>query len=668
MAFHALKHSISSISRLVFQFIAGENSGDAFRNIFTTLVPSIIIFYTGHLDTAITVGMGALLSSLTDLPGNRQDKWKSAKWCIPLFFIASFATAYAISSAWLLLPLLIISGFVCAMLSVFGLRVGINGTLTLILISFVVGLWPSHPLSFSIEITLGAVWFYMISILQAYIVPYRSLRHAMADGFRSMAVLLQAKAKCYDEHIPLEKAYRELGRLHIQVSDQQETIRFLLLREKKLISSEDGKIWLDQVYQLIDLYELLMALDHDYESIRNTLGPTGALKHIRKLIIMIAREIDLLAANPSKKIADQHTNCIHITPLLHQLTTIRDQQEGEAYSILNATIRNIQLILDFITRIRSTSDAKVYNSVKENEYQHFLSLPPRGWTAVKNQLSFHSTIFPFALRLAVLFGLGGLFGMILPEYRYTYWILLTIAIVARPGFATTQRRNFQRITGTLTGILLGILILNLISNIPVLLIIAAVCLYGFFLFNKPNYLVSVLFITAGIVITLNSYEGNIDRILGSRIIFTLIGCLLAVAGYFFVPIRQKRGMLNLADLVVQHNKQYFKVVDSQLQDHQPDIYEIRLARKKAQTALASFSDTITQLQHEPGNKKKDWSDTNTFHALAYRINSLIVGLSINVTLQYQSAVKSQQLDLRIQAISNLLDELDQLAKSLRQTM
>ncbi|WP_140936715.1 FUSC family protein [Sphingobacterium lumbrici] len=656
--------NFKSISQRIFQLISGENSGDALRNVLTSIVPSIVIFYWGYLDIAITVGVGALLSSLTDLPGNRRDKWKSALWCIPLFFISSIATAYAISSPWLLLPLLIIAAFACTMLSIFGSRIGIIGTMMLILISFIIGLWPSNPIPFSLEITAGTMWYYLVSIVQVCISPFRSLRHAMSDGFRSMSALLRAKALCYDEQIPIETAYRELGRLHIQVSEQQEAMRFLLLREKNLMNVEEGKFWLNQVYELIDLYELLTAIDHDYELIRNTLAPIEALESIRKLIIQLAEEVNSLAKN-HKNYPYNAPNKRPIDDELQRLIAIRDRQNGQTAAILDATIGNIRSILDFIQQIRTAFNVDISrrNVVKENEYQHFISLPPKGWKAVKKQLTFRSTVFPFALRLAVLFGLGGLVGLALPEYRYTYWVLLTIAIVARPGFATTQKRNYQRITGTLTGILLGILLLYTISDVAVLLLVAAICLYGFFLFNRPNYLISVIFVTAAIVIALNSYDGNIEDILGSRIVFTLIGSLLATIGYFFIPIRQNKGMLNLAGTVTRTNKAYFQIVAAQLKAHTFDMYTIRLARKEAQTALASFSDTMNQLQKEPGNKKKDWSNVNKFHALAYRINSLIIGLSMYITPQKQSILASQQLEDRLIDLDKLLTQLNDLSDS-----
>ncbi|ULT24345.1 FUSC family protein [Sphingobacterium sp. E70] len=121
--------------------------------------------------------------------------------------------------------------------------------------------------------------------------------------------------------------------------------------------------------------------------------------------------------------------------------------------------------------------------------------------------------------MALLFGVGALIGILFLDFKYTYWILLTIAIVARPAFSMTKTRNIERIVGTFSGILIGISCLAFFESLPLLLSLSAIGLFGFFLFNRSNYMVSVIFITLGVVIALNLFEGNINLILGSRMAF-----------------------------------------------------------------------------------------------------------------------------------------------------
>src|SRR5690606_7259738 len=279
----------------IYRFFTKESSKDALRNILAICIPAVLLFYTTNLDIAIAFAVGTLLASLTDLPGNRQDKKQTALWCIPLFFIASTSTVLSLHDAlWLTPILLTLLGFRCALLLALGSRIATVGTLTLIVISFTIGLKPNSPLIFSISFLTGTVWFFSLSLLQTYLLPYRSLQYAMREGFSTLAQLLRTKAKCYDTEISLSQVYNELSLVHIQVSEQLENVRSLLLRESTLLTSEDTSPshWLSKTYSLIDLYELMMAVDNDYETIREQLKDTAALPIIRKAIYALSDEIE----------------------------------------------------------------------------------------------------------------------------------------------------------------------------------------------------------------------------------------------------------------------------------------------------------------------------------------------------------------------------------------
>ncbi|HCX55419.1 MAG TPA: FUSC family protein, partial [Sphingobacterium sp.] len=229
------------------------------------------------------------------------------------------------------------------------------------------------------------------------------------------------------------------------------------------------------------------------------------------------------------------------------------------------------------------------------------------------------------------------------------------------AFSMTKTRNIERIVGTFSGIIVGVFCLISIHFLPALLTIAALGLFGFFLFNRSNYMVSVIFITLGIVIALNLFEGNINLILGSRILFTLIGAFLAIAGYFLIPVRQSTGMVQLAKEVSLYNAHYFQIINNRLSDERQSSFDIRLARKKAQTAMALFSDAINQMKKEPEHKWMDWSHIHHFQALAYQVNSHLVGLSLSLNKKTNRHL-AYDIHSRIDALKPLLTDLNQTAE------
>ncbi|MGE9313190.1 FUSC family membrane protein [Niabella sp. CJ426] len=644
------------------KLLTGEHGGDALRNTLATIIPGIVVACLVKLDVAVVVSIGALLASLTDMPGSRADKWLSAKWCIPAFFIVALTTAASLHYAWILVPWLMVAAFAGGMLFALGPRVAIVGILSLIVACFTIGLWPVDPLFYSCWFISGAGWYFFISMLLAYYAPYRSLKHALKRSVSGIAALLKAKALFYDANTTVEKAYEELSALHVIVSEQQDQVRLLLLRERDLLKRENekGQQWLNQLYAMIDLHEVLTAIDHDYDTIREALIKTGALELVQKIVLLLADRVQMIFERDDTGSAK--ANKLEIQRLAAELNELSDTAPDASGAVLSATIANLREILDQVDSMGYSIDvdAKSAGQSEAIDYKHFIPASSLNWKVIAGHFSWKSDVLRFAIRWALLFGAGGLVGFLLPDFRYTYWVLLTIAIVARPTFAVTQRRNFQRMKGTVLGLLICLPLIYLLHNTWLLLIIATFSLYGFFLFNQPNYTISVLFITITAMVLLNMHQGAFPELLGSRAGFTLLGAALAILGWFLLPVKQSRQLSKLKHDIIQTNQDYLTVIVSCLNNESVNNQDIRLARKKAHTALASFSDTLNQLRNEPGSNRRDWTRESQYQSIAYRANSLIVGIALSVTGGRSGTHALPQIQPRIDYVQSLFSELEQL--------
>lgn len=640
-----------------------ESSKDALRNILVVVIPSVLLFYLVSLDFAIAFGVGVILTALTDLPGNRQDKRTSALWCILLFFIASFLSSYSLRySDYGILIVLALFGFFCNMIISLGPRIAVVGNLTLIVVSFTIGLRPADPTIFTIGLTLGCIWFFFVSLVQVHLFPYRSLKYAMNEGFENMSLLLKVKVKCYDENIPLDQVYKQLTLLHIKISDQLEIIRSLVLREKALIHSEkEDHIWLNKIYRLIDLYELLMANDYDYETIREKLHTTKALPIIQKALFELAEETKVVS-KPFAAHSNFNLYKKSITESLDELKQMANTCEKESAYILKGLVTHVNSILEILENIHNPQKTEDATYVQSSLFNKFVPLQAP-FNAILKHLNFKSPIFIYSLRMTLLLSLAGLFGYYLPEFRYASWIILTIILVARPSYLITQRRNYQRITGSIIGLICSILILLVTQNIQTLLIIAALSLYGFYLFNKPNYLICVIFITITIILGLNIYEGNIFDLLGSRIAFTLLGSIFAIIGCFALPINHNSTISSLSHHLINNYREYWSKVSDRLYGSLNDFYELRIARKNAQTSLAQTYDGLDQYLKDPRNRNQDKEAAVEFQNIAYRINALLIGLSVSIAKQ-NSETDSQLLESRLAFIDSLINELQVLSRKM----
>ncbi len=641
-----------------------ESSKDSLRNILIIVIPSIILYYLVNLDFAIAFGVGALLASLTDIPGNRQDKLRTVKWAFPIFAITAILTSFYFSTdSWVLVLLLGILGFVYTIISLFGFRISVVGNLGLVVASFTIGLRPSDPTFFTFGFLCGSAVSFIISIIQVQLFPYRSLSFAIDEGIENMANLLRLKIDCYDENSALNKTYKDLSMLHVKVSDQLETVRSLLLREKELVNSENQvtQAWLTKLYHLVDLYELLMAIDTDYETVRKVLKDTNTLPLIRIALSIMADETEKLRLS-SKKSTIEPQRREELEAIIKQLHINGECTSGETKSLIMSISTHLEQISGILGLIKSDEIVNKQSWVESKNYADFAP-PKSNLRTVLNSLNFKSPVFVYSVRMAILLVFSGLIGYLLPEFRYASWIILTIILVARPSYNVTQKRNRQRIIGSFIGLAVSIVLLLTIKHPVVLLGIALISLYLFLVFNRPNYLVCVIFITICIVLGQKLYNGDTASILGSRFAFTLIGAVLAILGTLAIPINHYRAIEKTTESLIKNFKNYLQKIRENLQADDVNFYDLRLLRKFTQTSLAQSYDSLEQLSKEPVIGKQFIAEINHLQSLAYRINALLVGLSINITkpdAQEEPAVLKE----RISNVTRLIYDSESISKKI----
>lgn len=286
----------NSIGSTISYFFLGEYFSDALRTTITVVLPIILFFYLGNPEAAKGIGVGALLISLTDLPDNRLNKLKTALWSIIVFFGTTLVVSSVLDHVYLTAIVVVIAAFSFSMFAVYGQKLSLIGTMALIVCTFVMGLHPARPLYFSSYILLGGVWYYVISLIQILIRPYRSLHHAIFECLMSSAVFLNAKARNYDVDVPLDLQQKEAIKLHIEVNQKHELIRNLLLTDKYAMNPDNpkGQLLLERARLLIDLYEQLNAVHYDYALVRKTLATGPSLKLIASLIELLAKELEQL--------------------------------------------------------------------------------------------------------------------------------------------------------------------------------------------------------------------------------------------------------------------------------------------------------------------------------------------------------------------------------------
>ena len=615
--------------------VYGEYFTDALRNTLAIVLPVIFLFYHQQEQVAIGIGLGALLISLTDLPGNRGDKFKSAITSVAIFFLTALIVSWCLGDLWLTASAIFLLTFGLSMLALFGTRMGLTGMMAIVLCTFVIGLQPKEPFEFSFYLFIGGTWYYLISLIQIMIWPYRSLHHAIFECLESTAVLLRSKTNSYNPEVPLEDCYRETISLHIKVSEKQELMRNFLLSDPAAMkpTNQKGRRLLNVALNVIDLYEQVTAIHYDYAFVRGTLSEGGALKKVISLIEILADELQFLSGTfltPGKK-AFESRRLIEFERGKDELLKLAEGEGAVGAGILFKVIKNMEdigaHILDISANQLSNSNVNV-NAMESNHYKDFLSSSVFSLNSFKQHFSFRSPIFRFALRLAVLCFFTYLLTQLLPFEKYSYWMLLTIVVVVRPRFGLTRKRNIERLLGTLLGVLVGLLLLIVFNQTYILLTLSSFFLLGFFTFNRTKYAVSVSCITAMVILCLSIYNGHTGYIILERIYCTLIGCAIAYSAAYLFPVWEISQLQNLIHNVVKANMDYLKAVTLELWGNAGTAKASKLARKNAYLMLAKFSEARQYMLMEPHFKRTDASGVDAIEYLSYQMNALIASLSL----------------------------------------
>ncbi|WP_316828175.1 FUSC family protein [Pedobacter miscanthi] len=644
----------NSIGSTITYFFLGEYFSDALRTTITVVLPIILFFYLGNPEAAKGIGVGALLISLTDLPDNRLNKLKTALSSIIVFFCATLVVSSVLYNPYLTAVIVVLAAFSCSMFAVYGQKLSLIGTMALIVCTFVMGLHPARPLYFSSYILVGGVWYYIISLIQILIRPYRSLHHAIFECLMSSAVFLNAKAKNYDVDVPLDLQQKEAIKLHIKVNQKHELIRNLLLTDKYAMNPDNpkGQLLLERARLLIDLYEQLNAVHYDYALVRSTLATGTSLKLIANLIELLAKELEELGRHVRSAKAykgEVATNIEYYQKrlmLLQEMELLNETQRKIVLKVVS-NMNDIVRIIEMIRGNERTPEKHLQELSGAISYPLFIT---GDRFSIKEHLTLKSPIFRFSLRLAICFLFGFLLIWQLEPSKYSYWLFLTLVIVARPKFSITWKRNLQRLKGSLGGVVIGLVMIYLVKSPAVLLSFSAVFLLGFYAFNRLNYTVSVLFITPAVILTLGSYQGHFDHIVHDRILFTLLGCVIAIFATYLFPIWDSRQLKEKINKATHNSLQYLKVAIERKENLGENIS--RMARKNANLSLSALSEAIDSASQEPMRKHLDFNALYGVQSTIYQINAIIT--SIYLSLNH----KPGQADPAVvnQIVNNLSNE------------
>lgn len=627
--------------RSIQDFLLSTYFADGLRITLGVLCPSLILAQYGLLQYGMTLSLGALCVSVVDTPGpivHRRNAMLITTGLITVIFIVVGLTN---SSVYFSAALIVFFSFIFSMFFLYGTRAAAIGTASLlIMVLSIDDVRPWKEVLFSSGLLLcGSIWYTLLSYFFYRIRPFRIVQQTLSDSIHEVSLFLRAKAKFYRENVDYDDNYAELLQLQVLVHEQQDAVREVLFKTREIIrdSTPEGRFLLLVFVDMVDLFEQVMSTYYNYKQLHEQFDSSGILKHYESVIIKIAEELDDIAfalktggtpSLPTSLIEDVEKLRAEIIELE------RNNTDGKYNTLGIIALKNIEVnienILSRVKTINSYFNKKEKKNLKprEIEIEKFVTRQTIDRELLYENMTFSSSTFRHSLRVAIVMLIGFIVAKSL-SFSHSYWILLTILVISKPGFSLTKQRNYERIIGTVVGAFIGMGVLVYVEDKNTLFVILLFCMIGAYSFQRKNYVVSVLFMTPYILILFDFLGMGSLSIARERIYDTLIGSGIALmASYSLFPNWEHEKLKEAMLDTLKANMKYFEEVILLYVDKVHNMTNYKVARKEVYVTTANLASLFQRMFSEPKSKQMMMTELHQFTALNHHLSSYIATLSL----------------------------------------
>jgi uncharacterized membrane protein YccC len=231
------------------------------------------------------------------------------------------------------------------------------------------------------------------------------------------------------------------------------------------------------------------------------------------------------------------------------------------------------------------------------------------WATLRANLTPRSTMFRHAVRLAAGVGIGELVSRstigadwtLSWSHTHRYWLPMTVAIVLKPGFASTMTRGTLRVLGTLVGLALTTALFA-VFHPPVEAQIALVGVLTFVLrwLGVANYGFFAATV-GGLIVLLASVAGaDPQPLIAARAMYTVAGGVIAVILYVAWPAPGEDQAGEAMARLLEAYRAYFVLVTNKYRGVETaEAGAIDRARLETRTARSNAEAAIDALGGEP---------------------------------------------------------------------
>ncbi|WP_426053867.1 FUSC family membrane protein [Janthinobacterium sp. PSPC2-1] len=581
--------------------------------------------------TAMTVCIGALCTTLMDMPSPLRHKFNEMLASVLLCSAVTLLISLCGPVQWLLMTVLVLVSFLASMMVVYGKK---SMPLQLAAL-FIMTMSMEHQMTWQQSFhhaglfMLGGLIYLAYAMAIAWVLRHRIKQQVLAEALFELAAYIDIKADFYDTRFNLTEQFNKLVRHQSILADRQQASRDLILRSHK--NSKDAIVVQVHVCML-DLYELILSTHTDYALLRQHLADSDVLKSLHDLAYKAARDIEAVAYAVTRKRASyaQISYDKEWADIEAEIARLHAQGDAaqEALATLRAQRNKIRAILRMIAELHLATQ-QVYADVpfwSGADMAPFLSQQKYELKTLLSNLRLDSPVFRFALRVSMAISVGLLIGHWLPYAAHSYWIVLTIVIILRPTFSMTRQRRADRIIGTLIGCVVTAIVIRFVHSNIVLMAILFLSIVATPTFIYLRYRYTAIAVSLMILLQMHLVAPSNPNLVSERLIDTLIGAAVASVFSFVLANWEYQSLPRLVRQVLNVNLSYMQASFALLQGKCFDDFAYRIERKRLMDSLAALSSALVRMLDEPASKQRAVEDINLFIVQNYLLVAHVAAL------------------------------------------
>ncbi|MBT0607095.1 FUSC family protein [Aequorivita echinoideorum] len=629
-------------------------------------IPILLGIKLDMLPLGITITVGAMLASPSDVSGSIHHKVAGILLATLLAMAVSLIGAYLHLSLWLLFPILGVLMFGISYISIYGFRaslISFSGLFALVLsFSNISNTMP--PYERVLLIGAGGIWYACLAFAWHYIYPKGQTEYFLSKTLKLTADYLRTRGELVGENKDRSELLKKLLTTQTELTATHETLREILIASRTVSGKSDyeGKRLLIFV-QLVDILELAMAnpVNYDKTDLLYKSQP-HQLQNFQDLLFAMSRRLTAVAAYIStpKKLRKSDAMQSYLEKIKNDISKYRATVESKADENV-LMLRNLyKYQKDQVKKIRkiewllSNSDNSNISFIKKEDARRFLTKQNYGLQVLIENFNLSSPIFKHSLRLGVMtmigYGVGMLFSLQNP-----YWILLTLIVIMRPTYGLTKSRSKERTIGTLIGGVIAVGIVLLTQNVMVYGILAIATLVIAFSMVQRNYKAAATFITLSVVFIYALLRPDIFNVIQYRIVDTLIGAGLATAGNLLLwPAWEIHGIHKTLLDTIASSRMYLEEIINFYNKKGTISSEYKPSRKKAFLAMSKLSTAFQRMTQEPKSRQQNLDKVYEIVVLNHTFLSSLASLSTFIMNRPTTPASSNFNKVTGRIVQNLL--------------